>query len=304
MISPLVALLSLNMTALLIQDYNVVAQTLTITGATVTTPVTVTSPAHGVAPGRVLHAIVSGINGTVEANGLTQLAVVDANTFALSTFSEQGILAPVVGVNAYVSGGQIQTAFPDGSILLGRRNVALATAASTPRIVFVPTDGKAWNFESYGGSAPSIAPAKSPPVRGSLEQQSMTLAPQKGTKYRTFEVYVSGTGPNFGNPLAPDTADLDATDQLVDILWSVIFDATGQRAKVLHDSWPSQVASAGSQTQRGQQWMGVVEFQSPVAPVPAEFVPIGTSIVETVQPVNPLVPQDQTVITITQKDGP
>jgi hypothetical protein len=303
MIGALVAILSLNLTASLVQDFDVVAGTLPITGATVTTPITVTSPNHGVAPGFVRDAIVSGVVGTVEANGLWRLSVVDANTFSLSTFSPQGIPTPSVGVHPYISGGQIQYAFPDGSILLGRSNVALASAASTPRIVFVPTDGKAWNFESYAGAAPNIAPAKSPPVRGSLEQQSMALEPQKGTEYLTFEVYVSGTGPNYGNALSPNFYDLDATQALVFALWSVIFDATGQRAKVLHESWPSQSKDAGTQTQRGQQWMGVIEFQEPVTQIPKQFVPVGVSIVETVEPVN-AGSSDATIITILQKDGP
>lgn len=285
MIGALVAILSLNLTSVLVVDYGVVAATLPVTAATVATPIALTSPSHGYA--RPIHGVVSGITGTVEANGVWVLTPVDANTLALSTFTPQGVTVQSVGAHAYAGGGQIQIAFPDGSILLGRRNVALATSVASPRIVFVPTEGRAWNFDPYVGAAPSIAPATIPNTRGSPEQQSMTLGPQMATEFTTFEVYVTGSGPNYGDPLSPDFFDLDATQSLVFALYSVCFDATGARARVLHESWPSQAESAGTQTQRGQQWKGVLEFQQPVTRIPVQFVPIGTSLEMTVQPVNP-----------------
>jgi hypothetical protein len=295
MIGALVAILSLNLTSVLVTDYGVIAASLPVTGATATTPIELTSTGHGYA--RPVHGLVSGVTGTAEANGLWVLTPVDPNTLALSTFTAQGIPVQSVGVNAYVSGGIIQLAFPDGSILLGRRNVALATSVASPRIVFVPTDGKAWSFEPYVGAAPSITPASVPNVRGSVEQQSMTLGPQMATEFTTFEVYVSGSGPNYGNELSPDFYDLDATQSIVFALYSVCFDASGARAKVLHESWPSQSIEAGTQTQRGQQWKGVIEFQQPVIRIPTTFVPIGTSLQITVEPVNPYV-TDPVVIDI------
>ena len=304
MIGALVAIISLNLTSVLITDYGVVAGTLPVTGATVTTPITVTSPAHGFAKGRTVHGIVSQVTGTSEANGLWALTVVDQDTFSLSTFSAQGLPEDSVGVHSYTGGGQIQYAFPDGQILLGRRNMQLSTSVATPRIVFIPTDGKAWNLEPYGGAAPSIVPALKPPVRGSLEQQSMTLGPQLATEFTTFEVHVSGSGPNYDNPLSPDFYDFDATQAIVFAMYSVIFDAVGAaRGKVLHESWPSQKIDAGSQTQRGQHWMGVIEFEQPVQRIPKSFVPIGTYIEMTVEPLNPG-SGDATEIIIRQNDGP
>ena len=303
MISSLIAILSLNLTATLIQNFGVVAATLPVTGATVTTPIQVTSPNHGVAPGRTVHGIVSGVTGTSEANGLWELTVVDPNTLSLATYTAQGIGVDSIGVNAYTGGGQIQYTFPDGRILLGRRNLALSTAAASPRIVFIPCEGRAWNFEGYGGAGPDLQPASVPNVRGSAQQQSMTLGPEIATEYSTFEVYVSASGPNYGNALAPDTADFDATQAVVQALFVAMYDACGQRAKVLHESWPSQLVTAGSQTQRGQQWMGVVEFQQPVTRTPKQFVPIGTYLIETVEPVN-AGSGDATVITIHQNNGP
>jgi len=286
-IGALVSVLSLNLSLVLL-NIGVVAGTLTVTNATVTTPILLTSPGHGFPLGRVIHGVVSGITGTSEANGLWVLTPVDADTFSLSTFTAQGILTQSVGVNAYTGGGTIQYALPDGSILLGRRNLQTATSAASPRVIFIPTDGKAWNFEAYGGAGPDLQPAASPPVRGSLQQQSMTLNPQLATEFSTFEVYVHGTGPNLGDGLSPDFYDFDATQAVVFALYSVLFDASGPpRAKVLHESWPSQKIDAGTMTQRGQQWMGIIEFQQPVIrPTPGQFVPIGTYIQETIQPVN------------------
>jgi hypothetical protein len=59
------------------------------------------------------------------------------------------------------------------------------------------------------------------------------------------------------------------------------------------------VESQGAMTQRGQQWMGILQVQMPVRGVPIPFVPIGTSATIIVQPKDPLVPDDQTTIQIT-----
>lgn len=302
MIGALVAVLSLNLTLSLVQDYGVVARTLPVTGATATTPIALTSPAHGFV--RPAHGVVSGITGTSEANGLWVLTPVDADTLALSTFTAQGLPVQSVGVNAYTGGGQIQIAFPDGSILLGRRNVALATSVASPRVVFVPTIGKAWSLEPYGGTGPDLQPAAVPPVRGSLQQQAMKLGPQIATEYLTFEVHVHGSGPDYGNALSPDFFDLDATQAIVWALYGVIFDdASPARGRVLREDWPSQSATAGSTTQRGQQWVGIIEFQEPVRQVPRQFVPIGTFIEFTVQPLN-AGSTDATVFDVHQHNGP
>ncbi len=288
MIGALVARLSLNLTLALL-NANVVYKTLPITAATVTTPIVVTSAAHGVPLGRVVHGVVDGVTGTVEANGLWILTPLDSDTFALSTFDAQGLLVQSVGANVYIDGGTIYWAFPDGQILLGRRNMMLATMVATPRIVMIPTTGAAWSFEPYGGAAPSIVPAEVPAVRGSAEQQSMTLQPQLATEHLTFEVYVNGSGPNYGNPLSPDFEDFDATQAIVFALYSELFDATGglPRAKILRESWPSQTEKQGTMTQRGQQWCGILELQVPVTRAPLTFVPIGTRAQFTVEPVHP-----------------
>jgi hypothetical protein len=284
MIGALVAIISLNLTSLLVSDYGVVGKSFPISHATATTPIRVTSTNHGVPLGRVVHGVVSGVTGTVEANGLWVLTPTDANTFSLSTYTAQGIVVESVGTNAYISGGQIQCAFPDYQILLGRRNKALTSAVASPRVVFIPTAGRAWDFESYGGQGP--APLK---LRGSAEQQSQKLEPQLGTEFSTFEVYVTGSAPDYGaSGPSPDYGDFDATQAIVHALFSVLFDASGPpRAKVLRETWTSQTPQSGSMSQRGQQWMGVIELQQPVYRVPLQYVPVGTYIEMTVQPVNP-----------------
>lgn len=277
MIGALVSVLSLNLTLAMVQAGQV-AYTLPITGATATTPIKVTSAAHGIPPGRVAHGVVTSVGGTTEANGLWVMGVVDANTLSLYTYSAQGILTNSIGVHAYTGGGQIQIALPDYTILLGRRNLMLASAAATPRLVFVPTGGKKWDFEPYGGAG---APQVRPPAQGTLEQQAQKLQPQLGTEYLTFEVYVSGAA----NPPAPDFGDFDATQAVVNQLFVCLFDGTGPaRAQILREVWPSQLPTAGTQTQRGQQWMGVIEFQSPMTRTPLAFCPPGVSLVETVTP--------------------
>lgn len=291
MIGALVAILSLNLTASLVQDYGQVAATLPIAGATATTPIAISSPGHNVPLGRVLHAIVSGVRGMTEANGLWVLTPVDQNTFTLSTFTAQGVSVQSIGTNAYTGGGVASLAFPDGSILLGRRNLATSTAVTTPRIVFVPTAGRAWDFESYGGVG---APATAPPNRGSLEAQAEKLSPQIATEFATFDVYVTGAA----NPPSPDFGDFDATQSVVHALYAVMWNACGPRAKVLRASWPSQSKDSGTVTQRGAQWCGIVELPQPVFPASARFVPPGTSFTFTIEPINPLVPDDVTNLVV------
>ncbi len=271
MIGALVALISLNLTTTLV-GAGQIAGTLSITAATATTPIAVTSTAHGVPPGRVLHGVVSGVTGTVEANGTWQATPLDADTLALSTYSLQGEPVPSVGVHAYTGGGTISYALPEWSILLGRRYVALAGAVASPRIVFVPTSGRAWGLEPYGGM-PTAVP--------NVEQDAEELQPQLATSYPTFEVYVTGCA----SPPSPDFGDFDATQAIVDALYSTIVDLIGPaRALVLRDGWPSQSATAGTQTQRGQQWSGTLQLQHPVTSAPLAFVPSGTSLVLTVEP--------------------
>ena len=296
MIGGFVTLISLNLTASLIQDYGVVHATLPVTGATVTTPILLTSPNHGFPtpqngqpPNLAIHGIVSGVTGTTEANGLWVLTPVDPNTLALTTLSAQGLPQNSVGVDAYTGGGQIQYALPDGGILLGRRNERLNSAVATPRVLFIPTDGRAWTFESYGGAGPDLQPASVPNARGSAQQQAMTLQPQLATQLLTFEVYVNGCGEDYGDAISPNYYDFDATQAIVFCLYAQLFDAVGglPRAKVLRESWPSQRDTAASVVQRGQQWVGLIEIQMPVTKPPKQFVPTGTYMQLTVEPANP-----------------
>lgn len=292
----LVALTSLNLTNVLVSSYGVVARTLPITAATATTPIVVTSPAHGVPLGRVLHGVVSDVVDMTEANGLWILTPLGADTFSLTSLSGQGVPVNSVGVHAYGGGGQIQIAFPEGSILLGRRNIALATAAASPRIIFVPTTGRGWTQDPYGTPG---APAVFPNTRGNAEQQALTLTPMLATQYPTFEVWVFGCAPNYGAAApSPDYGDFDATLNLAFALWSVIFDQFGGQARVLREDWPSQMPESGTMTQRGQIWRGFIELQQNVTHVEKQFVPIGVQGQITVEPVNPAV-GDPIVITIT-----
>jgi hypothetical protein len=291
----LVALTSLNLTTVLIANFGVVARTLPISSVAPTTPIVVTSPAHGVPLGRVLHGIVSGVTGTDEANGLWICNPLDADRFSLTMLSSQGVPVNSMGARAYTGGGQIQIAFPEGSILLGRRNLALATAVASPRIVMIPTTGRGWSQDPYG--TPS-APAVIPNTRGTAEQQALTLTPMLATQYMTFETWVFGCAPNYGAAApSPDYGDFDATLNILYAFWSVVFDQFGGQARVLREDWPSQMPDSGTMTQRGQIWRGIVEFQQNVTHVEKQFVPIGVQGQFVVEPVNPA-SGDPIVITI------
>jgi hypothetical protein len=287
-ISAAIALLSLNLTASLVVAGQV-AQTLPITNATTTSPVVITSTSHGIPPARVAHAVVSGVGSMPETNSTWVLTPVDANTLTLTTYDAQGNVVPCVGVNTYTGGGQAQIAFPDYQVLLGRQMLALASSAASPRIVFIPTTSKGWAFEAYGGEGP--APLRS---RGTAEQQSATTQPQIATRYPTFEVHVTGAA----TPPQPNFGDLDATDMLARAVHAALFSMSGGRVSVLSESWPSQGPNAGSMTQRGEKWVGLVQIQAPVTYAALQFVPVGTSLVMTVEPLNPG-STDATIITVT-----
>jgi hypothetical protein len=292
--SALVAILSLNMSLALIQAEQI-SGSFPITGATVSTPITITSPNHGVPLGRTVHALVSGVEGEAEANGMWELTPVDPNTFSLATYNPDGTPLLSVGVNAYTSGGIAQYAFADYRILLGRRWIAQSTAVASPRIVFVPSTNRTpWDFFPYGGQGP--APRQS---RGSGEQQIQTLQPLQGTKYTTFEVHITGAT----NPPQPDSGDFDAVAMLEDALFVTMFDAiTPPGYSVVASAWVSQTEQSGSMSQRGQKKILWLQIPQPIIRVPAAaFVPEGTSIVFTVQPAtDPLIPGDQTVIDVTE----
>jgi hypothetical protein len=268
MIGALVGAISLYLTTTLV-GAGQVAGTFPVSGATTTSPIALTSTAHGVPLGRVVHGVVAGVGGISGASGTFILTPTDANTFTLSSYDAQGNTVASVGTGAYTSGGTISYAFPDWQILLGRQMLALGSAVASPRIVFIPTGGRAWGLEPYGGS--SLAP--------SAEVTAEQLEPQLATSYPTFEIYVTGAA----NPPSPSFGDFDATQAVVDALYGALYDTIGPaRARILRDGWPSQSASAGTQTQRGQQWMGVLEVQHPVTKFPLLSATV-TSIQYTVE---------------------
>jgi hypothetical protein len=287
-----IAILSLNVTAALL-NAGQVAGTFPVTGSTTTTPITLISPNHGVPLGRTVHGAVSGVVGAIEANGVWELTPVDGNTFALSSYDGQGNSTPSVGTNAYVSGGTISYALSGYRILLGRRWIATTEAVVSPRIVFAPADSRrAWDFVPFGGQGP--APRQS---RGSVEQQSQRLGPLLGTKYVGFEIHITGAA----NPPAPDFGDFDAVEVLENALFVAMFDnLTQPNFAILASSWPSQSVDAGTQTQRGQKKVLYFTLFRPIQRPPAQFVPVGTSLVFTVEPTLPLVPDDVTTFTVSE----
>lgn len=270
MIGALISYLSLDVTRKLVAA-SIIAKTLTIAAATNATPVVVTTSApHGF--NRPAHGVVEGVGGNTGANGLWVLTPASASTFTLSTFDGQGNVVNSIGTGVYTSGGTIKIAFPDGSILLGRRNVAMQMAVATPRIVFVPVGSSAWTLDAYGGVIP---PATLPRTRASetAEQQTMKLARQLTTERQKFEVHVTGCA----EPASPDFGDFDVTQALYQTLYGSMFDLiTPDRARVLGGSWVSQDVTIQTFDTRGQKWVGIVEIAQPVTDNPLSFVPSGT----------------------------
>lgn len=292
MIGSLIALLSLDVTRKLVAA-GMVAKTLTIVDATYATPIVVeTSAAHGYT--RPAHGVVSGVTGNEAANGLWVLTPVDTTHLTLTTFTSQGIPTNSEGDGAYVSGGEIEIAFPDGSILLGRRNIAMQTSVATPRIVFVPIGSPPWELDPYGGVIPTSAQPRSLAAE-TAEQKTMKLQRQLCTERQRFEVHVTGCA----NPPSPDFGDFDATQAIYQTLYGSMFELiTPDRARVLSGEWVSQSTGIQVVDTRGQKWMGIVEIAQPVLPDPLEFVPSMTSGYLTVNFENGS-SADQTVIIVT-----
>lgn len=272
MIGALITLLSLAMTNTLVGD-GLIAQTFNVSAATTATPIVVTTSApHQVPSGRVLHAVVSGLGGMPEASGTWVLTPTGTSTFALTTFSDQGAVINSVGTGTYTSGGTIQTAFPDGAILLGRRNVAMMSARATPRIVFVPLGSPEWSLEPYGGVIPSTLMPRSKATQ-TAEQLTMKQSRQLATERQRFEVFVTAKAAT----VSPDFGDFDAVQALYQTLYGVMFDTISpDRARVLKGEWRSQNEGEASLGTGGEQWVGIIEIHQPVIDNPLAFVPHGT----------------------------
>jgi hypothetical protein len=292
MIGALISLLSLDMTRKLVA-VGMVASTMSVVGATNTTPVVLTtSSPHGIL--RPSHAVVAGIGGNAGANGLWVCTPVGPVTLSLSTFTEQGATYPSVGTGTYTNGGTVKIAFPDGSILLGRRNIALQTAVATPRIVFVPLGSPAWGLDPYGGWIPPIPTLPRVRADETAEQQTMKQQRQLATERHRFEVHVTGCA----SPPDPDFGDFDATQLIYQSLYGSMFDLiTPDRARVLSGEWASQTPQSTSLDSRGQKWVGVVEIWQPVVDNVLSFVPSGTVGTEIVNFLNGA-SGDQTVIVL------
>jgi hypothetical protein len=288
----LVALISFDVTASMIAAGQV-SKSWSIASVTNTTPihVTTTSP-HGVAPGVKMHAVIAGVSGTTNANGVWELAFVDASTFSLGTYSPVGAPVASVGNAAYTSGGTISTVLDQGRILLGRK--FLTSHGTPPRVVFVPSAAPLFDFVALGGQTLPLSTL--PPTISQMtpEQISMTEQPPILTDHSRWEVYVWGAA----TPADPDFADFDVTRALRDqVIASGIRLMSQPFFKVLGGVWESQLEGerGAAWDSLGQVYKMLVEIVQPIVDDPFSFVPSGIHATLTVQPANPG-PSDPIVI--------
>jgi hypothetical protein len=290
MIGALVALLSLEVTRRLVAAGTVYA-TLSVTGASNTTPIVVQTPTpHGLI--RPAHGVVAGVGGNTNANGVWICTPTDSTHLKLTGFDRQGTFVNSVGNASFTTGGTIQIAFPDGSILLGRRNVAMATAVASPRIVFVPIESPAWGLDPYGGVIP---PATLPNKQSAqtAEQITMLQSRQLATERQRFEVHVTGCA----SPPEPDFGDFDVTQAIYQTLYATMFDIISpDRARVLAGKWVSQGNDIQVLDVRGQKWVGIVEIAQPVIANPLAFVPSGVIATLIVQMPGATAPDQTTIV--------
>lgn len=293
-LATMVSLLSLDVARKLVAA-GLIFKTLTVVGATNATPIVLEVDSnHGFANGQRISGVISSVGGNDAANGYWILTPVDPTHLTLWTYSRQGAVQNSVGTGSYTSGGRVDIAFPDGSILLGRYHVAQSTAVVPPRIVFVPIGQPAWDLEPYGGV---IGAYPSPRRRSAetAEQQTMLQQPQLATEFQRFEVHVTGAS------VPPDPlhgGNLDATRGLYNALYGSMFDMiSAPRALVQKGAWVSEDGSMGTVLTNCSKWIGIVEIHMPVVRDPLEFVPVGVFATETVNLINGT-SADETIIVL------
>lgn len=277
MIGALIALISLDVCASLI-DGGIVYATLAIVGATNTTPIVVTTAAPHKFGNRKVHAVISGVVGNTATNGVWELTPTGTSTFTLGTFNEQGTPVLSVGSGDYVSGGTVRTALPDGRILLGLKY--RATNGACPRIVFVPTEAPAFDLQPYGGIIPPQTSKPRTLSQQTPEMHTMRLERQIVTEHHIFDVWTWAAM----NPPDPDFGDFDVTQALRNqVIVSLDKLVTG-RFQIHGGRWTSQEGDATQSDVRGQAYEMRIEIQQPVTDKPLRFVPNGLSGTITVAP--------------------
>lgn len=274
MVGALIARISLEMTRRLVAA-SLVALTMSVSAASNASPIVVTTASpHRFPIGRPVHAIISGVGGNTAANGAWILTPTGASTFTLGTYDAQGNAETSTGDGDYTTGGTISVAFPDGCILLGRRNVAMQMAVATPRIVFVPLGSPAWSLEPYGGVIPPITSKPRRLSEETAEQATMKKQRQLATEQHRFEVHVTGCA----TPPDPNGGDFDITQALYHTLYAVLFDiVSAPRALVLGGEWESQRPDIQQLDVRGQKWVATIEIMQPVIDNALDFLPQSTT---------------------------
>jgi hypothetical protein len=282
MIGALWALLSLDVTERLVARgiRSAGAASLTIIGATATSPIVVTTSApHGVT--YPLHAVVAGVVGLAGVNGTWELRRVDDTRLSLATYSPSGVPVPSAGTGAYASGGTITGALDGGCIRIGRK--WRSVNGGPIRITVAPLGSSSpFALEPYGGEVAALVSLPSTLTQQPAEDHLRAQAPQILTDRHRFQVYFYGAD----NPPDPDFGDFDITTAIRDQLLATMFRLMPGTWEVLGGKWESQDEHSPTWGSRGQEYSAVIEIRQPVMEEPLSFVQSGVSARITVNLVN------------------
>ena len=254
-IPSIVAMLSAAVCAQLISA-GFVASTLTITDATNTAPIVITTQQnHLLLDGAVVE--VSGVGGNTAANDFWNITKISDKEFSLDNST---------GNAAYTTGGSAKAALVSGKILLGRQWVRQNQA--TPRIIVIPV----------GGDMPPRDQYATANVPGQTEaQRQAALAPSVLTHRNLFEVQVWGSAPT-ASAASEKVDDAYTTCEFMrDMVLRVCDQQYRGNFTAAKGSWDDQKVTATQDMKLGHVYSFQLTIDAPVTVTPKEFAPAGVS---------------------------
>lgn len=233
-----------------------IASTLTITNASNTTPIVITTQQnHLLIDGAVVE--VSGVTGNTAANDFWNVTKVSDKEFSLNSS---------VGNGAYASGGDVKVALVLGKILLGRQWVRQNQAS--PRIIIVPTGGDMPPRDQYA-TANTPGPTEA--------QRQAELAPSVLTHRNVFEVQVWGSAPTTSDPSTVVDDAFTTCEFMRDMVLRVCDQQYRGNFTATRGEWSDQKVTATQDMKLGHVYTFQLTIDAPVTVTPKEFAPSGVS---------------------------